>query len=171
MAEREVINVTADTRQAMQKLNGLYSVLSDINKLEEKASKSAGVVSENSQLNILNNYKQALDNFQSSMQQKEQYLSNGNGRRRRGRAGRRNKYKRSQTREYQEWNNALNQTGSALDAVATRINKISTANARANSSYKDYVNTVRNSKSTLSEFQQAQYSYKDRITKPDSVVR
>ena len=67
MAEREVINVTADTRQAKQNLNSLYSVLSDINKLEEKASKSAGVVSENSQLNILNNYKQALDNFQSSM--------------------------------------------------------------------------------------------------------
>ena len=63
MAEREVINVTADTRQAKQNLNDLYSVLSDINKLEKKASKSAGVVSENSQLNILNNYKQALDNF------------------------------------------------------------------------------------------------------------
>ena len=40
MAEREVINVTADTRQAKQNLNSLYSVLSDINKLEEKASKS-----------------------------------------------------------------------------------------------------------------------------------
>lgn len=171
MAEREVINVTADTRQAKQNLNSLYSVLSDINKLEEKASKSAGVVSENSQLNILNNYKQALDHFQSSMQQKEQYLSNGNGHRRRGRAGRRNKYKRSQTREYQEWNNALSQAGSALDVVATRINKISTANARANSSYKDYVNTVRNSKSTLSDFQQAQYSYKDRITEARSVTR
>lgn len=167
MAEREVINVTADTRQAKQNLNSLYSVLSDINKLEEKASKSAGVVSENSQLNILNNYKQALDNFQSSMQQKEQYLSSG----RRGRAGRRNRYKRSQTREYQEWNNALSQTGSALDAVATRINKISTANVRANSSYKDYVNTVRNSESTLSEVQQRQYSYKDRITEARSVTR
>lgn len=167
MAEREVINVTADTRQAKQNLNSLYSVLSDINKLEEKASKSAGVVSENSQLNILNNYKQALDNFQSSMQQKEQYLSSG----RRGRAGRRNRYKRSQTREYQEWNNALSQTGSALDAVATRINKISTANVRANSSYKDYVNTVRNSESTLSESQHRQYSYKDRITEARSVTR
>ena len=167
MAEREVINVTADTRQAKQNLNSLYSVLSDINKLEEKASKSAGVVSENSQLNILNKYKQALDNFQSSMQQKEQYLSNGRG----GRAGRRNKYKRSQTREYQEWNNTLSQTGSALDAVATRINKISKANARANSSYKDYVNAVRNSKSTLSEFQQARYSYKDKITEARSVTR
>lgn len=167
MAEREVINVTADTRQAKQNLNSLYSVLSDINKLEEKASKSAGVVSENSQLNILNNYKRALDNFQSSMQQKEQYLSNGRG----GRAGRRNKYKRSQTREYQEWNSTLSQTGSALDAVAARINKISTANARANSSYKDYVNAVRNSESTLSDFQQAQYSYKDKITEARSVTR
>lgn len=168
MAEREVINVTADTRQAKQNLNSLYSVLSDINKLEEKASKSAGVVSENSQLNILNNYKQALDNFQSSMQQKEQYLNN-NGRR--GRAGRRNRYKRSQTREYQEWNNTLSQTGSALDAVAARINKISTANARANSSYKDYVTNVRNSEGTLSEVQQEQYSYKDKITEARSVTR
>ena len=167
MAEREVINVTADTRQAKQNLNSLYSVLSDIHKLEEKASKSAGTVSENSQLNILNNYKQALDNFQSSMQQKGQYLSNGRG----GRAGRRNTYKRSQTREYQEWNNTLSQTGSALDDVAARINKISTANAKANSSYKDYVNTVRNSKSTLSDFQQAQYSYKDRTTEARSVTR
>lgn len=167
MAEREVINVTADTRQAKQNLNSLYSVLSDINKLEEKASKSAGVVSENSQLNILNKYKQALDNFQSSMQQKEQYLSSG----RRGRAGRRNRYKRSQTREYQEWNNTLSQTGSALDAVAARINKISKANARANSSYKDYVNAVRNSERTLSGIQQAQYSYKDKITEARSVTR
>ena len=167
MAEREVINVTADTRQAKQNLNDLYSVLSDIDKLEKKASKSAGVISENSQLNILNNYKQALDNFQSSMQQKRQYLSTG----RRGRAGRRAKYKRSQTREYQDWNNTLNQTGSALDDVAARINKISTANARANSSYKDYVNNVRNSKSTLSDTQQAQYSYKDRITEARSVTR
>lgn len=167
MAEREVINVTADTRQAKQNLNSLYSVLSDINKLEEKASKSAGVVSENSQLNILNNYKQALDNFQSSMQQKGQYLNSG----RRGRAGRRYKYKRSQTREYQEWNSTLSQTGSALDDVAARINKISTANARANSSYKDYVNNVRNSKSTLSKVQQAQYSYKDKITEARSVTR
>ena len=167
MAEREVINVTADTRQAKQNLNSLYSVLSDIHKLEEKASKSAGTVSENSQLNILNNYKQALDNFQSSMQQKGQYLSNGRG----GRAGRRNTYKRSQTREYQEWNNTLSQTGSALDDVAARINKISTANAKANSSYKDYVNTVRNSKSTLSDFQQAQYSYKDKTTEARSVAR